>query len=154
ISGHMIGMRVAAKQDFDIAEFESQLLDCCADDRNSLFVVAINKDVAFGRCNQERAQLFRSNEVQVADDLVVRKRFVPVDSGEGVTTSSALPALSRDSNRRYCEYCQGDESTGQFSCPHNTVEFIAQSIKRREFKNSRMLDETRRLTSGTMTYEI
>ena len=94
VSGHVIGMRVTPEQDFDVGELETEFLDRGADDRNSLFVIAINKDVAFRRRNQERAQLFGSDKVHAADNLVRRKRLVPVDSRESVASSTALSRLS------------------------------------------------------------
>src|SRR5262249_55540955 len=93
IACHVVGMRVAAEQNLDVRKLETEFLDSSANYRNRFLVITINKDVTLGRRDQERAQLFRTDEIHVADDLVWRKRLIPIDSRNGVASHSTLSSL-------------------------------------------------------------
>src|SRR5262245_29924984 len=69
----MVAVRMAAEQDVDIAEMESQLFHAGFDQGHGPLVTAVYQDVSLWRGDQERRKLRRADVVDVTDDAMRRK---------------------------------------------------------------------------------
>jgi putative NADH-flavin reductase len=65
------------QDDFDILDFESELLHVLRDQRRGLRQRAVDEDVTFGRSDEDRAQAVRADVVCVAENLKRRLLLVP-----------------------------------------------------------------------------
>ena len=75
---------MAAEDDLDVFEAESQLGDGVADHGVVSLVIRVDEDVALRRCDQEARERFGSDVVDVADDLVRRILLVLLLRGSDV----------------------------------------------------------------------
>jgi len=75
----MVTVSVTAENDLDVRELEAELCHAGGDLRDGCFVVGVDQDVTFGRGDEIATQVRSADEVDVADDLVGRERFIPVD---------------------------------------------------------------------------
>ena len=81
---HVVAVRVAAEDDLDVGEFESELLDARADHRHGLLEVGIDQDVAFRGGDQVTPEVDRADEIDVADHLMGGKGLTPFGTGVGL----------------------------------------------------------------------
>ena len=84
----MIGMRVAAEQDLDVAKFEAELFDTRANYGDSFFVVAVDQDVPRGRGDEERAKLFGPDRENLRRDPLQSAQLL-----RGLTIAGTHPAF-------------------------------------------------------------
>ncbi len=61
---------MAAEDDLDVGHLEPELLDGLLEQRQGLFEIRVDQDVALGRGEQERVQRPGSHRVDVRDHLV------------------------------------------------------------------------------------
>src|ERR1700722_7142136 len=74
----MVEMGVTNQQNFDVLEMKAELLHALLDLRHRAFEVAVDQDVALRGGDQKGSQTCAADVVDVADDLVRRKRLRPV----------------------------------------------------------------------------
>src|SRR5580698_181675 len=74
----MVEMGVTNQQNFDVLEMKAELLHALLDLRHRAFEVAVDQDVALRGGDQKGSQACATDVVDVADDLVRRKRLRPV----------------------------------------------------------------------------
>ena len=77
----MIAVRVADENDFRVAVFEAELLDALLDERQILFEVGVDQDVALRRVDQVDGQIGGADIVEIAGDLKRWKLGVPIRIG-------------------------------------------------------------------------
>jgi hypothetical protein len=59
-------MRVADEEDFDVSKLESKRFDAGTNEWNTRFEIAVDKNVAFGSCDQITCEVFASDVVKIA----------------------------------------------------------------------------------------
>src|SRR5437764_13443978 len=92
-------MRMAAENDFDVAEFEAELFNAGAYERNRFFIVGIDQDVSLRRGDQITPKILRADEIHVPDNLMRRKRLVSVDPLLSQTRQEQQQRQSRESGQ-------------------------------------------------------
>jgi hypothetical protein len=67
-------MGVAAEDDLDVGELESQLLDGSADRGDGGFKIAIDEDMALRSSDEESSKLLSADVVDVAERIIAKLR--------------------------------------------------------------------------------
>src|SRR5947209_11419025 len=80
-AGAMVPMSVADQQNLGVTEAESKLFNAVSNQRDRIFQAAVDEDVAFGGRDQVRAQSLAADVVDIADDVMRRKRLCPFGIG-------------------------------------------------------------------------
>ena len=118
----VVGVGVADEQELHVAEFESELFDAGADERNGFFEAAVDQDVAFRCGDEEGGEVFGADVVEVASDLVRREGLGPVrwifaQRGEGEEEAEQGNEEALLHVSRFCR--EGDLGCGGFRRGHD-----------------------------------
>src|ERR1051326_8259883 len=105
-AGGVIVMCMADEEYLDVAKFEAQLFYCLADHRNGFLKAAVNENVPFAGRDEIGGQLARAHVIDIADDLVRWKRFVPLRVGCQANSGGAQDQYDTSKHPYSFAFCQ------------------------------------------------
>src|SRR5689334_11365358 len=114
-------MRMTAENDLDVAEFIAELLNTAAYSRNRFFIVGIDQDVSLRRRDQVAAEILRTHEIDVPDNLMRRKRFISVHT--------LLSQTRQEQQQRHPqESCQSTNLTAETNRVHRPSAYLSNCL--------------------------